>query len=68
MDDNELLKQTLGAKPGGQRRRGQPKSRWIGGVEKDAMRLACRKWRAGMARVEVAGDIRLGKPKAHPGL
>ena len=33
MDVNELPKKILWTNPGGQRRRGRPKSRWIDGIE-----------------------------------
>jgi hypothetical protein len=36
MDENELPKNTLWANPGGQRGRGQPKSRWIDRAEEDS--------------------------------
>ena len=42
MDDNELPKKILWTIPGGQRRRGLPKSRWIERAEEDAMILGCR--------------------------
>jgi len=46
MEVNELPKNILWSNPGGQRGRGQPKSRGIDGVEEDARKLGCRKWRA----------------------
>jgi hypothetical protein len=44
MYDNELPKKILWTNPAGQRRRGRPKSRWIGGIEEDTRKLGCRNW------------------------
>jgi len=46
MDENELPKNILWTKPGGQRGRGRPKSRWIDGVEEDTRKMGCRNWLA----------------------
>ena len=67
MDDNELPKKILWTKSGGQRGRGRPKSRWIGGVEEYAKKLGCRNWRAD---AHDGGRWRhlLEEAKAHAGL
>ena len=44
MDDNELPKKILWKNPGGQQGCGQPKSRWIDGVEEDTRKLGRRNW------------------------
>ena len=46
MDENRLPKKILWANPGGQQGCGQPKSRWIGGVEVGARKLGSRNWLA----------------------
>jgi len=46
MDENELSKNILWTKPGGQRGPRRPKSRWIDGVKEDTRKLGCRNWRA----------------------
>jgi hypothetical protein len=42
----KLAKKILWTNRGGQRGRGQPKSRWIDGIEEDARKLDRRKWLA----------------------
>jgi hypothetical protein len=63
MEDNELPKEILWTYTGVQRGRGPPKPRWIDGVKEDARKLGCRNWRAGVPRIEVAGDICLRRPR-----
>jgi len=46
MDVNELPKKTLWTNPGGKRGRGQPKSRWTGGAQKDIRKMGSRNWLA----------------------
>jgi len=46
MDDNELTTDLLWTHSGGYRGRDRPESRWIDGVEEDAVILGCRNWRA----------------------
>ena len=67
MEDNELPKEILWTNPRGQRGRGRPKSRLIDGVEEDARKLGCRNWRAGVPRIEVAGDSCLRRPRLTQG-
>jgi len=53
MNDNEPPKNyNYSSSPGGQRRRGHPKLRWIGGVEKDVRRLGCRNCKTGLRMVD----------------
>jgi hypothetical protein len=42
--ENELHKNILCTNPGGQWRRGRPKSRWTDEVKKDARKVGCRNW------------------------
>jgi hypothetical protein len=41
-DENELPEKILWTNPGGQRGRGQPKSKWIDRVEEDTREIGCR--------------------------
>jgi hypothetical protein len=54
MTMNCLIK--MWAIPGGQRRRGQPKSRWIDGVEEDSKGYWVVETGGGISGIEVAGD------------
>jgi len=67
MDKNELPKKILWTNPGGQCRRGRPKSRWTDREEEDARKLGCRNW---LAAAQDRGRWRhlLEEAKAHPGL
>jgi hypothetical protein len=67
MDEKELPKKILLTNPGGKRGRGQPKLRWIDGVEEEAKKLGCRNWRAD---VQYRGRWRhlFEEEKARPGL
>jgi len=58
MDENELLKKIFWTKPGGQRGRGRPKSRWIDMVVEIGWRIP---------RIDVAGDICLSRPRPTQG-
>jgi hypothetical protein len=48
--------------PGGNRGLGRPISRWIDGVEEDRRKLGCRIG-GRLPRMELAGDIRLRRPR-----
>ncbi|KDR15887.1 hypothetical protein L798_09813, partial [Zootermopsis nevadensis] len=45
IEDSDLPKKIIDNNPGGQRKRGRPKLRWVDGVEGGARVLGCRNWR-----------------------
>jgi hypothetical protein len=67
MDENELSKKLSWTNPGGQWGRGQPKSRWIDGVDEDARKVGCRNWRVD-ARDRGHWQHLHEEAKTHPGL
>ena len=66
MDKNELPKKILWTNPGGQWECGQPKSKWIDGVEEDARKLGCRNSLVD-AQIGGTGNICLGRPRPTQG-
>jgi hypothetical protein len=67
MDDNESPRNILRTNPGGQRGRGQLKSRWIDRVDEEARKMGYRNW---LADAVDRGRWRhlLEEVKDHPGL
>ncbi|KAJ4448936.1 hypothetical protein ANN_00328 [Periplaneta americana] len=46
MSDVRIHKKILNGNPGGQRRRGRPRIRWLEGVEEDLRKMGYRNWKA----------------------
>jgi hypothetical protein len=62
MEDRQMVKKLFKENPGGSRRQGRPRLRWIDDVEADLRAMGLRRWRLkAVDRTEWAGIVREAK-------
>jgi hypothetical protein len=64
MDGARIIKKLLEGKPGGERKKGRPRLRWINDVESDVRNMGIKRWRSrALDRIEWASIMRQAKAK-----
>jgi hypothetical protein len=64
MNGGRIVKKLLEGKPGGERKKGRPRLRWIDYVESDLRNMGVKRWRSrALDRTEWASVVREAKAK-----
>jgi hypothetical protein len=67
MDQRQMVKKLFDGKPGGRRRTGRPRLRWLDDVEADLRTMGIKRWRLiAKDRTEWAGIVREAKALQGP--